>query len=396
MTDALLSLNAGSSSLKFALFEVGAGRELAVAARGQIAGIGTEPRLIARDKAGAVLTERRWAGGGALPHETFLHDLFDWIEDHLGADALVAAGHRVVHGGVAFSRPVVVDEAVLTALDALSPLAPLHQPHNLAVVRAAMAVRPGLPQVACFDTAFHRTQPAVATRFALPRELEADGVRRYGFHGLSYEYVAGRLRELDPEAARGRVIAAHLGAGASLCAIMAGESLDTTMGFTAVEGLVMATRCGTLDPGVLLHLIQSRGFTGEDIEDLIYRRSGLLGVSGLTGDMRELLASPDPRAAEAVELFVYSIARHAGALASSLGGLDAFVFTAGVGENAPEIRARVCARLAWLGVELDPDANARGAPVISSPRSRVAVRVVPTDEERMIALHAQAAIKNRV
>lgn len=392
MADAVLSLNAGSSSLKFALFETAPGSGPTPAVRGQISGIGTEPRLIARDETGALLTDRTWPSGAGLTHEAFLHDLFAWIEAHLGRDALVGVGHRVVHGGAEFATPVRVDDAVLAKLDALSPLAPLHQPHSLAALRAARAVRPGLPQVACFDTAFHRSQSAVATRFALPRELEGEGVRRYGFHGLSYEHVGRRLAELDPDAAAGRVIAAHLGAGASLCALKAGVSVDTTMGFTAAEGLVMGTRCGSLDPGVLLYLLQSRGYDAAGLEALIYRRSGLLGVSGVSSDMRALLASPDPRAREAVDLFVYSIGRHAGALASSLGGLDAFVFTAGIGENSAEIRARVAARLAWLGVELDAQANASGAPLISTPSSRVAVRVIPTDEERMIAVHTLEAI----
>jgi acetate kinase len=393
MTDAVLSLNAGSSSLKFAMFEVDPGREPVAAARGQISGIGTEPRLLARDEAGQVLADRRWPNGVAMTHEAFLHDLFHWIEAHLGRDRLIGVGHRVVHGGVEFSAPVIVDDGVLAKLDALCPLAPLHQPHNLAALRAARAVRPDLPEVACFDTAFHRTQPEVATRFALPQELEAKGVRRYGFHGLSYEYISRRLAQLDPKAAAGRVIAAHLGNGASLCAMKAGQSLDTTMGFTAVEGLVMGTRTGSLDPGVLLYLLQSEGYDAAKIEDLIYRRSGLLGVSGLSSDMKVLLESEDPKAKKAVDLFVYAAARHAGALASSLGGLDAFVFTAGIGENAPEIRARICERLAWLGVEIDPAANLRAAPVISTPVSRVVVRVIPTDEERMIALHATAAIQ---
>jgi acetate kinase len=392
MADAVLCLNAGSSSLKFALFEVGPGDEPSAVARGQISGIGTEPRLIAGDESGAVLTDRRWPGGQGMTHEAFLSDLFHWIDAHLGRDRLVGVGHRVVHGGVDFSAPVIVDDAVLARLDALSPLAPLHQPHNLAALRAARAVRPGLPEVACFDTAFHRTQPDVATRFALPPEFEAKGVRRYGFHGLSYEYIARRLAELDPKAATGRVIAAHLGNGASLCAMHAGRSIDTTMGFTAVEGLVMGTRTGSLDPGVLLYLLQSEGYDAARIEDLIYRRSGLLGVSGLTGDMKILLESDDPKASQAVDLFVWAAARHTGALASSLGGLDAFVFTAGIGENASEVRARIGARLAWLGVEIDPDANAAAAPVISTPQSRVVVRVIPTDEERMIALHSRAVI----
>lgn len=386
MSEAILALNAGSSSLKFSLFGIEE-KDLAPIAHGQIEGIGSAPHLIAHDDHGSVLTDRRWPDGAAMEHEAFFGELFAWIDAHLEGDALKGVGHRVVHGGAEFAGPVVVTEEVLDRLAALCPLAPLHQPHNVAAIRAAMTVRSGLAQVASFDTAFHRTMPEVAARFALPRELEAEGVRRYGFHGLSYEYIARRLSELDPGMAEGRVIAAHLGNGASLCAMRGGSSVDTTMGFTAVEGLVMGTRCGVLDPGVLLYLVQSHGCTGEQIEDLIYRRSGLLGVSGVSSDMRALLASQEARAREAVELFVYQIGRQAGALASSLGGLDGLVFTAGIGENAAEVRAAVCARLNWIGVALDPVANARNAQVISTPSSHVKVRVVPTDEERMIALH---------
>jgi acetate kinase len=392
MSRAVLGLNAGSSSLKFALFEIEAADGVRPMARGEIEGIGTSPHLIARDPAGAVLTERRWPDGAAMTHEAFFDALFAWVEAHLDGDALAAVGHRVVHGGAAFVAPVLVDDEVLAKLDALSPLAPLHQPHNLAGIRAAQAVRPGLPQVACFDTAFHATQPAVATRVALTRDLAADGVRRYGFHGLSYEYVARRLRRIDPAMAAGRVIGAHLGNGASLCAMRDGVSLDTTMGFTAVDGLVMGTRCGTLDPGVILYLVQTRGYGAQQVEDLIYRRSGLLGVSGLSSDMRVLTSSRAPEAREAVELFVYRLAREAGGLASSLGGLDGLVFTAGIGEHAADIRALACARLAWLGVEIDPAANAAHAPVISTTSSRVKVRVIPTDEEAMTALHTLRVI----
>lgn len=394
MTDAVLSLNAGSSSLKFALFEVDAARQLSPVAKGQIEGIGTAPHFLARGRESAIVAERRWPAGADMAHEAFFAELFDWVEDHLGRQSLIGIGHRVVHGGDRFGEPVLVTDDVLEKLAALSPLAPLHQPHNLAAVQAARAIRPHLPEVVCFDTAFHRTQPYVATRFALPRAVEAEGVRRYGFHGLSYEYIAKCLSELDPEAARGRVIAAHLGNGASLCAMRAGASVDTTMGFTALDGLVMGTRSGTLDPGVLLYLIQQHGFTGESLEDLLYRRSGLLGVSGISSDMRTLLASADPRAREAIELFVHRLAREAGALASSLGGLDCFVFTAGIGENSAEIRAMAGERLAWLGVEIDAEANAAGASVISSPRSRVKVRVIPTDEERMVAFHFFGVIGN--
>jgi acetate kinase len=387
MPDAILTLNAGSSSLKFSLYGApGAGR-LTLACRGEVEGLGSAPHFVARDLAGAVLTEQRWAD----PQEDFaviLATVMDWAEAHLGGDDLTAVGHRVVHGGVDYSAPARVTPEVLARLEALSPLAPLHQPHNLAPIRAIAAARPNLPQVACFDTAFHRTMPRLATRFALPREYDEAGVRRYGFHGLSYEYIAGRLAELDPDLAKGRVIVAHLGAGASLCAMQEGRSLDTTMGFTALEGLMMGTRCGAIDPGVLLYLEQQQRMTPDAVQDLLYNRSGLLGVSGgIASDMRELLASPDPRAREAIELFVHRIVREAAALTSALGGLDGVVFTAGIGEHAAEIRAMVAERLAWLGAELDPAANARHAPVISAPVSRLQLRVIPTDEEAMIARH---------
>jgi acetate kinase len=390
VSEAILCLNAGSSSLKFALFQ--AASELALVARGQIEGIGAAPHLIVRDAGAAILADKRWPGGAGHGHDAFLGELLKWVDGHLGSNRLAAVGHRIVHGGAAFAAPVRLDEAILAQLDALSPLAPLHQPANIAAVRAVWAERPGLAQVGCFDTGFHRTMPRVATRFALTAELDAQGVRRYGFHGLSYEYIARRLEALDPRLASGRVIAAHLGAGASLCALGAGRSLDTTMGFTAVDGLMMATRCGALDPGVLLYLMQSLDFDAAKIEDLIYRRSGLLGVSGVSSDMRAVQASAAPDARNAVELFVFRIAREAGALLSTLGGLDGLVFTAGIGENDAEVRAGVCERLAWLGIDFDPAANAANAPVISTPKSAVTVRVIPTDEERMIAIHTLAVV----
>jgi acetate kinase len=387
VADFILSLNAGSSSLRFALTKVEARGEPITVTSGKVEGIGTAPHLIVRDAAGHSLAEQRWDAGQGRQHEAFLAGIFDWVDDFLGTGRLIGVGHRVVHGGGQFAEPVVVSEAVLTALDALCPLAPLHLPHNLAAIRAAQAVRSGLPQIACFDTGFHQSQPSVARRFAIPRALAAEGIRRYGFHGLSYEYIARRLAAVDPAMARGRVIAAHLGNGASLCAMRAGRSIDTTMGFTALDGLVMGTRCGTLDAGVVLYLQQEKGMSPADVQHLLYERSGLLGVSGISSDMRDLLGSEDEHAREAIELFVYRIAAEAGALASALGGVDDFVFTAGIGENAPEIRAQVCQRLAWLGIELDRDANARGAPVISTTDSRIKVRIIPTDEEHMIAIH---------
>ena len=386
MTNAVLTLNAGSSSLKFSLFEI-ASSGLHLVLEGQIESIGSAPHLVVKDANNALVAEHRWPDGRSLGQETFLATLFALVQDHLGADRMSAIGHRIVHGGAAFSQPVLIDDGVLAQLDALCPLAPLHQPHNLAAVRAAQAVRPGLPQVACFDTAFHHDHADVVTRFALPREWHDRGVRRYGFHGLSYEFVSGRLRELDPSLAAGRVIVAHLGNGASLCAIREGASIDTTMGFTALDGLMMGTRCGALDPGVILYLQQQMAMTSEAVQTLLYEQSGLLGVSGLSSDMRVLLASPDPGAKEAIELFTFRIAREAGAMMAAMGGADGFVFTAGIGENAPAIRTAVAGRLAWTGLVLDPDANARGAGLISAPRSRLKAWVIPTSEETMIARH---------
>ncbi|PZU51154.1 MAG: acetate kinase [Sphingomonas sp.] len=389
MADILLCLNSGSSSLKFGLYERGEGLQLR--ARGKIEKIGIEPYLLATSADGEVIAERRWLHGEDMSHEKLLGELLAGIEARIGHD-LVGVGHRVVHGGANHHTPVRVTDALLTELARFNPLAPLHQPHNLSAIHAVAALRPGIAQVAVFDTAFHQTQPPVATRIALPRRFADEGVRRYGFHGISYEYVADRLAELDPALLSGRVIAAHLGNGASLCAMKAGESIDTTMGFTALDGLVMGSRCGTIDPGVLLYLFQQDGMDAASVESLLYRESGLLGVSGVSSDMRTLFESAEPAAKEAIELFTYRIARESGALMASLGGLDGIVFTAGIGENSPEIRALVCERLSWLGIELDEAANRAGAPLISTAASRVAVRVIPTDEERMIAQHSDALL----
>lgn len=396
MANLVLSLNAGSSSLKFALSEVRPEGDPVTIARGAMTGLGTgiatAPRMIARDAAGRIVHEHSWDDDGMPGHVALFDTLFGWVDDHQGSNGLIGVGHRIVHGGREFSEPVIVDAAILGRLDALCPLAPLHQPHNLAALRAAGAARPGLPQVACFDTAFHARQPAVATRFAIPHALAAEGVRRYGFHGLSYDYGSRHLASIDPDMARGRLVFAHLGNGASLCAIREGRSIDGTMGFTALDGLVMGTRCGSIDPGVLLYLQQAKGMSADDVEHLLYERSGLLGVSGVSSDMRELLASGDARAREAIDLFVYRVVRDTGALASVLGGLDGFVFTGGIGENAAEIRGRIVDGLAWLGLEIDVDANARAAPVISTPGSRVKARIVATDEEHAIAVHTIALI----
>ena len=379
---AVLALNAGSSSMKFALFRRQDG-DPAVLSRGAIENIRDAPRFTAKDAGGAVIKEQTWPGGAAPSSEALLGTLLDWAQSQLGGAGLASAGHRVVHGGPEHFEPARVTDGLLAALDRLTPLAPLHQPHSLAPIHAIATLWPGLPQVACFDTGFHHAMPPVATRYALPPEYAA--IRRYGFHGLSYEHIARTLRRTAPGLAAGRVIVAHLGNGASLCAMQDGRSVDTTMGFTALDGLVMGTRCGSIDPGALLYLQQAHGMTADQLGDLLYHRCGLLGVSGVSSDMRAVLASADPAARDAVELFTYRIAREAGALASSLGGVDGLVFTAGIGEHTPGVRAAVCERLGWLGITLDEAANARGAGRISAERSRVEVLVIPTDEEATIA-----------
>ena len=388
MPDAILVLNAGSSSLKFSAFgaERG-GRE--VLARGQVEGIGTAPHFILRSSRGETIEEQTPPGGAAFDHEHALGVVLERLRERFGGTRLVAVGHRVVHGGVKFAAPARIDGSVLTELEELIPLAPLHQPHNLAAARAVSRRAPHLPQVACFDTAFHRAQPEVAQRFGLPHRFTDTGVRRYGFHGLSYEYIASVLPEVDPRAAAGRTVVAHLGNGASMCALLGGKSVATTMSFTPADGLVMGTRAGALDPGAVLYLMTRYGLGTRELEQLINYESGLLGVSGVSSDMRNLLASADPRAAEAVDLFVYRIGRELGSLAAALGGLDALVFTGGIGENASAIRARVCQDAAWLGVTLDAAANDRGGPRISRADSRVTTWIVATNEERMISDHTR-------
>jgi acetate kinase len=394
VTEAILTLNAGSSSLKFALYRV-MESGLSLVARGQVDGLGAAPHLTARSATGAQLFEQRWAKGAHLDPDSLLQPLFAWAEAEAPRHRLAAVGHRVVHGGRNFSRPVLIDQGVLAQLDALSPLAPLHQPHSLAGIRAAQAIRPDLPQIACFDTAFHHGHAEVVTRFALPRAWHEQGVRRYGFHGLSYEYVSGRLRELDPKLAAGKVLIAHLGSGASLCALDNGGSIDTTMSFTPLDGLVMGTRCGALDPGVVLYLQQHGGLTAQAVQTLLYEQSGLLGVSGQSSDMRTLIDSPDPQAKQAVELFTFRVVRETGALMASMGGLDGIVFTGGIGENAPAVRAAIVERLAWTGLALDAKANASGGGCISAPTSRLKAWVVATDEEAMIARHTLEMIVQR-
>jgi acetate kinase len=388
MIDCLAVLNAGSSSIKFALYDA-AGRTRLL--HGQIEGIGTAPHLRLVDGTGASRIDQSWRAE-EMDHDAATREIFRAVSTSFTDGRLVAIGHRVVHGGASHAAPILVNDAVLADLDALVPLAPLHQPHNLAPIRAVAARQPNLPQVACFDTAFHRTQPSLAQAFALPRRYYADGIRRYGFHGLSYEYVAAALRDHAPQIADGRVIIAHLGNGASLCAIHHGTSIASTMGFTAVDGLMMGTRCGNIDPGVVLYLMEREGLDRRGIEDLIYRQSGLLGVSGISSDMRTLRASPAAEAAEAIALFEYRIIREIGSLAAALGGLDGLVFTAGIGEHDAATRAAVMEGCAWLGLVADPGRNAAGRGCISTATSNVAAWVVPTDEEGMIARHTAALL----
>ena len=385
MTDVVLVLNAGSSSIKYSVFVLEKDG-LHEGYHGQVSGIGTAPRFVARDAVGFTLADEKLPSAEYGDHAACLARIGAWLREHADGFELIGVGHRVVHGGVDYAEPVRVDDVVMAKLEALVPLAPLHQPHNLAAIRAAAAGLPGVVQVACFDTAFHRTQPRLAQAYGLPAEYYDRGVRRYGFHGLSYEYIGARLPEVAPEIAAGRVIVAHLGNGASMCALHGGRSVASTMGFTAVEGLPMGTRTGSLDPGVVLFLME-RGMSAAEIEELLYERSGLLGLSGISNDMRKLLASDAESARFAVDYFIYRIGREAGSLAAALGGLDALVFTAGIGENSAEVRARACAACAWLGVELDAAANAAGGPRISAPGSRVSAWVIPTNEELMIARH---------
>ena len=385
----ILVLNAGSSSLKFALYDVAA--SLTETMRGEIENLDSAPHLLARDKSGATMADQHWSSGEPTDFGSVFAVMLKFVDGCLRSDKLIAVGHRIVHGGAEHVAPEIVTKDLLVALQALTPLDPLHLPHNLAPIHAIVAARPTLPQVACFDTAFHHTMPLEASRFALPRALTDAGIRRYGFHGLSYEFIVKQLQVTAPALARSKVIAAHLGAGASLCALRGGASVATTMGFSVLDGLVMATRCGTLDPGAILYLArQGKSFT--EIEDLLYRQSGLLGVSGISGDMRVLIASDDPRAREAIDLFTYRVATEAGGFVSALGGLDGLVFTAGIGERAPTIRAEICDRLSWLGVRLDAAANAANADRISSTDSKVEVRVIATDEEATIACHTEVTV----
>lgn len=394
MSDAILVLNAGSSSLKFAAYVAGDGDELELKVGGNLEELYGAARFRARAADGSVAGEHAWPAESPPRHEGALDFLFGWLRDFDKDAQLVAVGHRVVHGGVEYSAPTLIDDKVLARLERFVPLAPLHQPHNLLPIKALRERRPELPQVACFDTAFHRSSPPLAQAYALPKWLSDKGVRRYGFHGMSYQYIASVLPEFDAKAAAGKTVVMHLGNGSSMCAIHDGQSVASTMGFTAVEGLPMGTRCGSVDPGVLLFLMQQMNMDAGQIELLIYKESGLLGVSGLSSDMRVLLESDAPDAHFAVELFCYRIGRELGSLAAALGGLDAIVFTAGIGENAAAVRAKVCRHATWLGVALDEPANEAGGPRISAPGSRVAAWVIPTDEERMIARKTWETVKN--
>lgn len=382
-------INAGSSSIKFAVYADGSGDELMF--KGQVEKIGTAPRMTIASAAGDRLVEREWAAS-ELDHHSATNVILDTAIELLGGRKVAGVGHRVVHGGTHYAAPVRIDAGVVENLAGFAPLAPLHQPHNLAPIRAILEGAPHMPQVACFDTAFHRAQPELAQLYAIPRELTAEGVRRYGFHGLSYEFISGRLSEIAPHLAAGRTVVCHLGNGASACALKGGRSHATSMGFTAVEGLVMGTRCGSIDPGVLIYLMDQHGMDARALEDLVYKKSGLLGVSGVSSDMRELKASPAPSAKLAVDLFVYRLVREIGSLAGALGGVDGIVFTGGIGENDADLRPAVIAGCGWLGADIAEDDSGSGERRISSDNAAVEVWVIPTDEERMIARHTHAVL----
>ncbi len=387
MNKFLVVINAGSSSIKFAIYQLDSSSRLAIEANGQIEGIDNQPHFTVKNAGGEILVDSIPPNTEAHDHKTTINIIYAWLLEYISDGGLLAVGHRVVHGGQHYSAPVLIDAKVLNDLESLIPLAPLHQPHNLAAIRAFQEIMPALPQVACFDTAFHHTQPEVAQRFALPRHFFDEGVRRYGFHGLSYEYINSILPTLDPLLKNAKVIVAHLGSGASLCAIQNGRSVATTMGFSPLDGLVMGTRCGAIDPAVLLYLMDQYNMDARALEHLLYHESGLLGISGISNDMRTLLANDDPHAKDAVELFVYRIGREIGSLTAALGGLDALVFTGGIGEHSAVIRAKICHRLEWSGLEIVESANQIGSISISSSNSKISVIVLPTDENLVIARH---------
>lgn len=391
MANVILVLNAGSSSIKFRAFDAGDG-DPKLMLYGQAEGLYTAPSFIASDAKGAELCRKEWDDGTEVGHQGAIEYIAQFLRNQGAGHQLIAVGHRVVHGGLAYSQAVEVTPSVIESLEKLTPLAPLHQPHNLAPIRLLAQRRAELRQVACFDTAFHRTQSEVAQAYALPPAITERGVRRYGFHGLSYEYIASVLPDFASKMGTGKVVVAHLGNGSSMCAIQDGKSVASTMGFTAVDGLPMGTRCGNVDPGVILYLMDEMKMDARAIENLIYKQSGLLGVSGVSSDMRALLGSDEPRARFAVALFAHRISRELGSLAAAMQGIDALVFTAGIGERSPFVRDRVCRDAAWLGVELDPTANESGGPRISTPSSKVPVWVIPTNEELMIARHTARVI----
>jgi acetate kinase len=385
--DSILVVNAGSSSVKFQVFAVERSGELKRRIKGQMDGIGTRPRLRASGADGASIVDREYRKEEISSVPAALETAGIWLREEQRLEP-GAFAHRVVHGGPDYDRPALINADVLARLERYTSLAPLHQPHNLAPIRSILARFPQLPQVACFDTAFHRGHSALADHYAIPQRFYSEGVRRYGFHGLSYEYIAGRLAQVAPEIARGRVIVAHLGSGASMCALAKGRSVESTMGFTALDGLPMGTRPGQIDPGVVLYLVEQKGMSAAAVQDLLYRECGLKGLSGISNDVRELQKSEDPRAKFALDYFCYRIGLYAGMLTAALEGIDAFVFTAGVGENSPSMRARIAAKLAWLGAAIDPAANEAQATLLSKADSRIRLYMIPTDEELMIARHA--------
>ncbi len=389
--DTILVANAGSSSVKFQLYGISAAGDLTRLVKGQMDGIGVRPRLRASGADGRAAVDQTYSVEEVPDLPAAMHKVGGWLRETQKVE-LAAIGHRVVHGGPDYDRPVVIDDQVLARLERYIPLAPLHQPNNLAPIRSIRARMPGLPQVACFDTAFHRGHDALADHYAIPERFHAEGVRRYGFHGLSYEFIAGRLPQIAPNIAGGRIIVAHLGSGASMCAMAGGHSVESTMGFTALDGLPMGTRPGQIDPGIVLYLVGQKQMSAGAVEKLLYHECGLKGLSGISNDVRELETSSDPKAGFALDYFAYRVGLNAGMLAAALGGVDGFVFTAGIGENSPSMRTRIAKRLAWLGITLDPQANAAGGPLISTPDSRVAAYVVPTDEELMIARHTLACL----
>ena len=391
MAESIVVLNAGSSSIKFCMFVL-RGNEMRVAARGQIEGLLTSAEFVSKNEKGNLLSEKAWGEGRSLSHEEAIDFLVTHLRDELKEHRLIAVGHRVIHGGSDLTKPLRINRELVAKFEEFIPLAPLHQPHSLAPIRFLLENAPDLPQVACFDTSFHRTIPQVSQLFALPLEYYETGVRRWGFHGLSYEFIASVLPDYDNKASHGRTVVLHLGNGASMCAMNNSRSVACSMGFCAVDGLMMGTRSGSLDPGVILYLITQRGMSAGEVERLIYTKSGLLGVSGITSDMRALLSSDDPRAKLAIDLYVYRIQKELGSLAAALKGLDALVFTGGIGENAETLRTRVCRDAGWMGVELDDEANVEHGPRISTPNSRVAAWVIPTNEELMIAQHTQSVL----